>query len=238
MTHIYDSPATLTKAYANHLQQLSAQVLENQETFSWALSGGNTPKLLFSILAKEYRESIPWNRIHIYWGDERCVAPDDEESNYFQAYKSLLRHIPIPQENIHRIKGENDPREEAIRYAEKLSKKLPSDKGWPVFDLIWLGLGTDGHTASIFPGQEHLFHSEKNCAVSTHPQTLQKRVSLTGGPINQAKRVHFLVTGAAKAPIVRDILQGLKNYPASLVNNQNELIWFLDQEAGQFLSGI
>ncbi len=173
----------------------------------------------------------------IFFGDERCVPPDSEESNYKMANESLFKNISIPKENIFRIKGENDPIKETKRYEEVLKSNLLSLNGIPQFDLILLGLGEDGHTASIFPNQVNLFYSARLCEVAVHPQTKQKRITLTGKIINNAKHVVFLITGKNKANILSKIIdlnnsQGV--YPASLVNPKNgKLTWFLDLEASK-----
>ncbi len=207
--------------------------------FHIALSGGSTPKILFEHLAAQYRESIPWGNVHLWWGDERCVAPDHADSNYRMTKESLLRGIILPPENVHRIKGEADPEEEALRYAAEMKRIMPILNGLPVFDLIWLGLGTDGHTASIFPHQSHLLHSPDWTAVATHPESGQKRITLTGPVINQAKKVGFLVTGESKAERASEIFEekeGSEKYPASHISPPDgDLIWYLDRPAATLL---
>ena len=231
---------------ADDLSQFVAQQLINQigdlsegQYFSIALSGGSTPKSLFRYLALNYAEQIDWNKWLVFWGDERCVAPDSDESNYRMAHEHLLDLVPIPKENIFRIMGENDPAEEAIRYAETVKKHLPSLHGIPQFDYILLGLGEDGHTASIFPDQIQLFQSNRFFEVATHPQSGQKRISVTGSVINQTRMVSFIVTGEAKAEMVARILEkkpGWEHLPASLVYPENGLLyWLLDKKAAQNL---
>jgi 6-phosphogluconolactonase len=182
---------------------------------------------------------IDWSQVHFYWGDERCVPPTDAESNYGMTAELLLSKIEIPGENIHRIQGENDPEQEARRYGELLVKELQTYNGVPQFDLVILGMGDDGHTASIFPYQMHLWESAKNCEVAKHPGSGQKRITITGSVINTASVVAFLVTGAGKAPKVREIIQkegDYKAYPASLVEPESgELYWFLDKDAAKEL---
>ncbi len=208
----------------------------NQQEVHIALSGGSTPKIVFDELAANFNDAINWQKVHLYWGDERCVPPTDDQSNYKMTLDHLISKITIPKKNIHRIKGENEPDYEARRYAELLLKKLPkSSDGVPSFDLIILGLGDDGHTASIFPHEIELWHSRKLCEVATHPNSGQKRVSLTGKVINRAKNVTFLVTGENKAPIVDEIFNKkgkYEKYPANLVSpNSGKLIWFFDESA-------
>lgn len=200
-----------------------------------ALSGGSTPEILFDTLAEDYWFRLPWKELQFYWGDERCVPPDDPQSNFRMTREHLFDPLPIPDSHIHRIRGEADPESEARRYAELLKKQLPSENGLPRFDLVLLGMGDDGHTASVFPHESHLWDSPNLCEVANHPDTGQRRVTLTGGIINNAARIVFLVTGAAKAGRVAEIAgkQGAgSNYPAGRVApGDGRLIWILDEAA-------
>lgn len=200
-----------------------------------ALSGGSTPKIVFDFLASEFGNDIDWSKVNLYWGDERCVSPTDAESNYKMTVDHLISKIDIPESNIYRIKGEDDPEQEAKRYDELLQETVPSANGIPCFDLVMLGMGDDGHTVSIFPHQIALWDMPENCRVATHPDSGQKRVTITGKVVNNAKTVAFLVTGASKAEKVTAIVnqeEGSKEFPASLVApKSDELIWFLDQDA-------
>ena len=148
---IFKSPKKVAKSVAKAIRKLTAD--SAQPRFDIALSGGTTPAKLFKILTEKYPETIPWKRIHFWWGDERCVPPEDENSNYKMAHDLLFSRIVIPDENIHRIKGENPPASEADQYAAEIEKYLNSRDNLPVFDLVLLGMGEDGHTASIFPDQ-------------------------------------------------------------------------------------
>ncbi|RRQ48215.1 6-phosphogluconolactonase [Maribacter algicola] len=205
-----------------------------------ALSGGSTPKIVFDELSTSFVGQIDWHKVHLYWGDERCVPPTDAESNFKMTEEHLLSKIDIPEENIHRIIGENNPKEEAHRYSNLLEEKLPIVEATPQFDLVILGMGNDGHTASIFPHEIHLWDSMANCEVAIHPDSGQRRVTITGKIINHARAVAFLVTGAGKSEKVRIITQresGYEAYPASLVNpSSNELVWFLDEDAASEIS--
>lgn len=210
-----------------------AILIANRETVHIALSGGSTPKIVFDELASNFQEDIDWSHVHLYWGDERCVEPTDDDSNYKMTVAHLISKINIPKDNIHRIKGENEPEYEAKRYAELLDENLPKTKGLPQFDLVILGMGDDGHTASIFPHEIELWGSEKFCEVAIHPDSGQKRVSLTGKIINNADTVVFLVTGSSKAEKFTEIKNKTGNYesyPASLVKpSSGRLLWFLDE---------
>jgi len=234
------------KAYQNKVkvaEEFSKYLIEKSGTrksFHIALSGGSTPKIVFDVMAKEFSKDIDWKNIHLYWGDERCVAPDDIESNYKMTVDHLISKVDIKPENIHRIKGEEDPKSEAKRYGELLEKELPKAFGLPQFDLVILGMGDDGHTASIFPHEINLWVSPDNCEVAIHPESGQKRISLTGRIINNAKTVAFLVTGEGKAEKVKIIVdreEGYLEYPASHVAPKTkDLVWFLDAAAAKLLT--
>ena len=209
-------------------------------TFHVALSGGSTPKIVFDVLAENFSDKVDWNKVHFYWGDERCVPPSDDESNYKMTVEHLFSKIELPKENIHRILGEKDPKGEALRYANLLEINLDRVEGVPQFDLVILGMGDDGHTASIFPHEIELWDAEDHCVVATHPDSGQKRVSINGKVINTAKEVAFLVTGASKSEKVKAVVEkteGSEAYPASLVNPASgNLVWFLDEEAAAELN--
>ncbi|MGM0667062.1 MAG: 6-phosphogluconolactonase [Bacteroidota bacterium] len=208
--------------------------------FNIAVSGGTTPEGIFRYLSEANDGPINWKNIRLFWVDERCVPPDDKESNYRMVKQSLIDNINIPEKNVFRIRGEAEPGAEVKRYRTLLSKELPLMNSIPRFDLVILGLGTDGHTASIFPSNIFLFSSEDNCAVSTHPISGQKRITLTGRVINNAANVVFLVKGQEKADIVRALISGddYSEYPASLVNPANGyLIWLTDINAASLIKG-
>ena len=206
----------------------------DQDKITVCLSGGSTPKLLFEELAKNHSAAIDWSRIHFFWGDERCVDPEDEQSNYGECKKLLLDKINIPETNVHRVVGEDDPITEADRYGETIKEHVTAgESGLPEFDLIILGMGGDGHTASIFPHQMGLLTSEKICEVAVHPESEQKRVTITGPLINAAKFVVFLITGGGKADVLATVYDGSgEQYPATHVQPQpGELAFFLDAAA-------
>lgn len=204
-----------------------------------ALSGGTTPVLFFNYLASYFGPYIDWNRIHFFWVDERCVAPDDNDSNYKTAYVNFLSRVSVPASQIHRIRGEADPVEEAMRYAEEIRSVVPMEDELPRFDLILLGLGSDGHTASLFPPQADWDGSDKLVAVTANPATHQRRITLTPRLINNAAKVVFQVTGFAKANIVGEILQHqpeAAKYSASRINpSRGDLYWFIDAGAAKEL---
>jgi 6-phosphogluconolactonase len=229
--HIYQSPEELANQFANQLMNWLKG--HSGDKFHIAISGGKTPDLLFAALANKYPQSPLWQKVNFWWVDERMVPPTHPESNFGVAQRLLFSQISIPEENIHRIKGENNPQEEALSYSSQLQINLPQSGNWPVFDLILLGMGDDGHTASIFPDQMNLLESDQICAVATHPVSGQKRVTLTGKVINNATKVCFLVTGSGKAKRLKEI----QNYPelarllpAFHIKNAH---WHVDQTAVQ-----
>lgn len=231
----FENPTKTAQAFGDYLMKA---VEQSEGNFHCALSGGSTPKILFDYLAEKYPNSALWDRVHFYWGDERCVPPTDSESNYKMTKEHLLDKIDIPDENVHRVLGENDPLTEANRYSHELTTFLPTKNELPVFDLIILGMGTDGHTASIFPHQMELLNSEKICDVAKHPDSGQSRVTLTGKVINQAKEVVFLVTGANKKEKISEIFNqngNWKTYPSAHIKPvAGKLKWFIDAEAARF----
>jgi len=230
----YKEKKDVAKAFAEYLMEL----INVEHTVYVSLSGGSTPKIAFDILGEEYKDLIRWSNVHFYWGDERCVGPEDEQSNYKMTVDHLFSKIDIPEENIHRIKGENDPAAEAVAYEKEMYEQMITKEKVPVFDLIILGMGDDGHTASIFPHEIELWNAEETTAVATHPETGQKRVSITGKVINAARNVAFLVTGASKQEKIKEIWNKHGNYlkyPASLVAPKSKnLLWFVDEAASSF----
>jgi 6-phosphogluconolactonase len=206
-----------------------------QKNFSVALPGGNTPKAIFELLTVNCKEKINWNNLQFYWGDERCVGPEHDESNYRMANESLFKPLNIPASSIHRIHGEDDPVFEADRYTAEILKNVRNKDGFASFNLIILGMGDDGHTASIFPGQDKIIKSSRVCEVAVHPDTGQKRVTLTLDTINHADQVIFLITGKKKSRIICEIIEKNKkwmDYPASMVQPvSGSLYWMLDEQA-------
>ena len=211
------------------------ELIHSHDCLHIALSGGSTPKIVFDELASRDLTQKDWQKVHLYWGDERCVAPDNSDSNYKMTKEHLLSKIDIPKQNVYRVKGENDPVKEARRYSAVIADKVTNVEGLPRFDLVILGMGDDGHTASIFPHEIDLWNGEQFCEVAKHPQTAQKRITITGKVINHAAIVAFLVTGkdkAAKAGEIIDKRDAYQLYPATLVHPADgKLYWFLDEPA-------
>ncbi|MBK9098567.1 MAG: 6-phosphogluconolactonase [bacterium] len=233
MIKVFKSKSELANYFCVELHKLSS----TKAKIFIALSGGSTPKIIFEILASNYKEKINWEKLHLFWSDERCVPPTDDESNFGMTKKYLLDKIKIPEGNIHRIKGENDPETEAKRYTGEIEKIIESANGFPKFDLVMLGIGEDGHTASIFPDQIYLLDSDKVCDVAIHPSTGQKRITITGKVINNSDAVRFLVTGESKSGIIQKILEERKKiYPAEFINPlSGNLHYYIDKEASVLL---
>lgn len=230
LVHIGKTPDELANTFAKRLLLWIDE--HTQSVYHIALSGGKTPSVLFRLLAEKYTTLLPWKKVHFWWGDERMVPPDDPESNFKVAYDLLISKINISPHNIHRIRGESDPKEEVERYAAEIRSMLPIRNHWPVFDVILLGLGEDGHTASIFPEQLDLFNDEKVTEITVHPATGQKRITLTGKVLNSAWKVVYLVSGKSKAKILNKILhhhKGAEMYPAAHIHPKGELHWFVDE---------
>ncbi len=239
---VHKNKKELAFAVANTFLQKAIDAANDQRNFYVALSGGSTPKALFKQLADaQVANAIPWANVHFFWGDERCVPPDHPESNFGMTQTELLNFIDMPAENIHRIRGEAPPAFEARRYAAHLRRILPVNvHRKPVFDWLFLGMGNDGHTASLFPGTDFWRLRNKICAVAEHPLSGQKRISLTLPVINAARSVTFLVTGTAKAQILADIINKTghyRKYPAAKVQPlSGNITWQIDAAAAQ-LSG-
>jgi len=236
--YIYPDTQTLVNAFVCEVNKFIRQADKPENSLHIAISGGNTPLAVFDQICRSTRKE-DWSNVHLYWVDERCVPWDHDESNYGNARLRFIEPMELPADQIHPINGEAEPGKEADRYAAMLAEHIPFEKGVPVFDWIWLGLGSDGHTASIFPDQLELWGSDRSCVVTTHPETGQNRISLTGGVINAARRISFLVTGKSKAHVVNQIVMKEGNYleyPAFYVTPQtNYLEWYLDMEATSWM---
>lgn len=215
------------------IQKTIRTKIDNRQTYI-ALSGGNTPKTLFRKLSSQtYKDKVNWLDIHLFWADERCVAPHDQQSNYKMVYDNLLRYISIPDANVHRIKGEEEPEAACQNYAAQIRSIVPLAENFPRFDWIFLGIGDDGHTASLFPNAKTLKEVNRICVVAEHPVTSQKRVSLTLPVLNNSRIVTFMVSGKSKRKVIRKLVckqEDYRQYPAALVQpHQGILEWCLDK---------
>lgn len=236
---IFPTAENTAENLADVFFRLSEDYYHNNKLLYVALSGGNTPQIFFNKLVDKYGRKIKWNNIRFFWADERCVPPTDNDSNYGIAKQYLFDKIKIPAENIYRILGENNQLNEAERYSSVIKNIVPEKNNLPSFDLIMLGIGNDGHTASIFPDQLHLINSDKICDIAVRPVTFQKRITLTGKVINNSSQVVFFVTGENKSKILADILklyEKSESIPAAFIKPVNgKLDWYLDKDAASNL---
>jgi 6-phosphogluconolactonase len=237
---IFKDLDTLSRAAAERFAAIVAEAVEARGHCIVALSGGGTPQTLYRLLAQSpYHERLPWAQTYFFWGDERCVPADDPESNYHQARLALLSQIGIPLENIHRVKGEWEPARAAQDYAAQLHRASRGESGlaWPRFDLVLLGMGSDGHTASLFPGPIAAAELDSpTLAVTAHYQGRPaNRVTLTPLVFNSARNILFMVTGADKAEALAAVLAGSfdpKRWPAQRIRpEQGSVAWFVDEAA-------
>ena len=215
-----------SKSAKDALREMTCKLIEVMRAesdnipFNLALSGGNTARQLFALWQEEYRLLIDWNRIRFYWVDERCVSPEHEDSNFKQAYENLFGPLGIPQTRIYRIRGEEDSSKEANRYSELIDQQLPKKNDLPHFDAIILGIGTDGHTASIFSSCHFLLNDIQIYAVSKHPDTGQLRITLTGPVILNDTPLLIPVIGEDKRKILERLLEArtaTEDFPAACI---------------------
>ncbi len=242
---IHANRSDLDRAVASKLIQLAEESVAERGTFSLALAGGSSPRGAYRLLAQdEFRNQVSWDRVELFWGDERSVPPDHPDSNYRMALESFVSHVSLRPDAVHRIIGEADPNVAASLYAEELRRHLGGPT--PRFDLILLGLGLDGHTASLFPDTPRLIQAQELAVATTSPIPPRDRVSLTLRTVNAARNVMFVAAGPEKAPVVAQVLEGSSErgdsvLPASLVLPlQGTLFWMLDRDAAAALreSGV
>jgi 6-phosphogluconolactonase len=227
MIRVFENSRELARGAAEHFVALA-----QKDSFTVALSGGSTPKILYELLAdpqESFRARVSWSRTHFFWSDERHVPPDHPDSNYRMAHEALLSRVPVPEGNVHRVRSENPNAQEVADEYEKIIV--------PRLDLILLGLGTDGHTASIFPGSGVLHEAKRLVAAPWVEKLNTYRITMTLPLLNNGASIVFLVSGAEKAEIVKEVLEGPKKYPAQFVQPTNgELIWMLDRDAAAGLN--
>lgn len=242
---IVENGEAVSRAAADMLVGLALKKLESKESFAVALSGGSTPKNMFAMLANDatLSKQMPWENVHFFWGDERHVPPDHADSNYCMTNEAMLSRVPVPPENIHRIRTEiPDAGKAAEDYEQELRGffKLETEQ-LPAFDCVFLGMGPDGHTASLFPGTKAL-HERKRLVVSNWVDKFQSyRITLTIPVLNNADIVIFLVSGEEKAEPLRVVLEGQKQtdrFPSQLIEpTHGKLLWLVDRAAARKLRG-
>ncbi len=233
MTSIYvsDNPEALARAAAEFIIKLGSDTIRQRGRCALALSGGSTPKLTYEHMRQD-KDQLDWSRMHIFWSDERCVPPDDPESNYRLAHETLLAHVPVHPTHIQRMDCSPSPQAGAEKYEAVLRESVRTH-GEPVFDLVMLGLGPDGHTASLFPGTTALAERERWVRANWVDRLGAWRMTLTYPALTAAGQVLFLVQGSDKAPVVKAVLEGINpGLPASAVNRHaSRSIWLLDAAA-------
>jgi len=238
MIRVFSDLEALSQEAAALFVQEANRAVAARGRFGVALSGGHTPRRTYELLAQSpFREQAPWGQVHLFWGDERCVPITDPRSNAGMAQRALLSRVPIPPAQVQVISCEEDPRMASRRY-EKLLREYFAG-GPPRLDLVFLGLGANGHTASLFPGHAVLKETERWVALVSGPGLDLYRVTLTPVLLNQARVVAFLVAGGAKAWMLRQVLAGPQDpwrWPAQLIHPEDgELIWLVDREAAALL---
>jgi len=232
---IADATDELARAVADALVEKASQTLQQRSHFSLALAGGNTPRLLYRLLSNEYRQRVDWSRVHLFWSDERYVPHDHPASNFRMARETLIDPLNLLPENVHPMPTDAaNPEDAARRYEQELRVLFEEI---PRLDLVLLGMGADGHTASLFPGTAALRERKRWVAVGEAPTEPRVRLTLTLPVLNAARAVSFLITGAEKAEAVRRILVEHAPLPAALVlPEEGELVWWLDKEAASGIS--
>ena len=238
---IFKDSEVLSHAAADIFAEAATQAIEIRGRFLAALSGGGTPSELYRLLAhKPYRDRIEWDKVFLFWGDERCVPRDDPGSNYGQVRDILLSQIAIPEGNVLRIKGELEPAEASRDYSRTLKAFADPSLDWPRFDLVLLGMGEDGHTASLFPGSEVEANSPTLAVTAQYQGRPANRVTLTPLVFNHARNTVFLVVGENKAPMLAKVINGAykpKLLPAQRIHpKEGNVIWLVDEAAGKELS--
>src|SRR5512136_170133 len=233
--HVFPENRSFVDGSAGFIAEVAAGAIAERGRFTIALAGGGTPKPIYARLAApDYRDRLAWEKVHIFFGDERCVPPDDARSNYRMVREAWLARSPIPAENIHRIHGEDDPGLEALRYEQEIARFYRA-AAFPAFDLILLGMGDNGHTASLFPGTASL-REEERWVVAQYVEVMTTwRVTFTAPLINAARHVAFLVEGAGKAQMLWNVLEGPYQpdvWPSQLIQPvTGELHWLVDAAA-------
>ena len=236
---VFDTPEQLALAAAERFVECASDFHGEFDRFSVALAGGDTPRRVYELLATErFSSRVEWSQVHLFFGDERSVPPDHPDSNYAMAYESLISKVPIPAKNVHRIIGEGNPNEDARAYENQL-RTFFAGLAWPRFELVLLGMGEDGHTASLFPNSAALREVSRWVVPTKNEQSGQDRITLTVPVFNHARRVVFLVSGTKKAQRLKEVLRpepGSEQLPAQAISPvDGSLEWLVDADAALFL---
>ncbi|MBC8029809.1 MAG: 6-phosphogluconolactonase [Pyrinomonadaceae bacterium] len=236
---VFVTPEQLAVAAAERFVHNADEFQKAQGRFSVALAGGRTPRRVYELLATaQFNTLVEWSRVHLFFGDERCVLPTHPDSNFAMVDKALISKVEIPAKNVHRMTGEGDPEENARLYENRL-REFFAQRDWPRFDLVLLGMGADGHTASLFPESRTLEETSRWVVATERAHSGQRRITLTVPALSHAAHVIFLVTGKAKAAALAEVLGGQSKrdrLPASLIRPvDGTLEWFVDRDAASFL---
>lgn len=237
ISRVFDSPAALAAGAAQRLVTLADQAIRDRGICTLALAGGSTPKAMHAELVAHHAAALDWSKVHVYFGDERCVGPEHPDSNYAMASSTLLGKLPLRPDHVHRIRGELSPDQAAADYERTLRAAFPSSDREPALDIVLLGMGADGHTASLFP--DHDFHADLNRWVTTAiapPQSpVKERVSLTIPFISRARRVLFALAGADKTARLAEVMAarraGAQKPPAAMITCRGDVEWLTDRAA-------
>ncbi|MGB7921839.1 MAG: 6-phosphogluconolactonase [Pyrinomonadaceae bacterium] len=237
---VFDDADAVARAAATRFVEIAQAAIAERGRFSVALSGGSTPRRAYELLATdERRDSISWTNVHLFFGDERCVPPDDPQSNYRMACEAMISRLPIPSENTHRMRCEEDAEAGARLYEQELRSFFDGAAAWPRFDLVLLGMGDDGHTASLFPGTPALAQQQAWVVANRVEKLNTFRLTLTAPAINHAAHILFMVTGAGKAERLAEVIYGPRDHqrlPAQLIQPvHGSLTWLLDRAAASLL---
>ncbi|MEJ2635826.1 MAG: 6-phosphogluconolactonase [Calditrichia bacterium] len=238
---VYSDREEMSRAAADFFVQTAKEAVEAHGRFIVALSGGSTPKETYRILAQApFKQQVPWEKTYIFWGDERCVPWDDPRSNAHMTYDTLLKYVTVPSKHIFRMQCALSPKEAASQYEAVLHQLFDGDQ--PRFDLIFLGLGENGHTASLFPNSEVLTEKSRLVSEVYLPELEMYRITFTAYLINQAANVAFLVSGKKKSEILPKVIEGPRKpeeLPAQLIEPlEGEIYWFIDQAAASGLKEV
>ncbi|SRR5579875_147605 len=239
---VLDDAQALCVRAAEEIVHLAGEAICTNGEFTLCLTGGTTPTAAYELMASRFQLSVDWKEVQFFWGDERCVPPDDPASNYGMAYRTMLSKLPLRPEQIHRIHGEDNPAKAASEYENELRRSfgLTDSSDLPSFNLLLLGLGENAHIASLFPHDPALREKTRLVVAVDVEATPSKRVSLTLPVINNADRIMFMVSGEKKAEAVKQVLQGPSDperYPAQLVKPRNgQIVWLIDRAAASQLT--
>ena len=230
---VYDDADALADAAAHHIATVLEDAIRDRDVATLCVAGGGTPRATYEWLTRTYSTTVDWARVEIWFGDERCVPPEHEHSNFRMVDAALLSLVGIPRASVHRIEGELAPDEAARRYDLELHANFPDVMGEASFDMLLLGIGTDGHVASLFPGSPAL-KEHSRWAMPVGPPALEPRVSrvtLTPSILQRARRVLYLVSGESKRAIARQVLLGGAALPASMFHGREQTLWLMDMDA-------